>query len=384
MDDVRVEVWGDIPGHGAGLLGMVTLPEKVSGSIRVNAISDLDVTVASDDPITDALVRPDAWLEVYVRGARVFTGPVEETRTIGPYGSVEVRCSSHLRALWRCIVEPGKKVGAATAGGAETYRRDAEYWTLTGPAETVLKRYAAAATGSTLKVRPDRGRGKTITASMRMHELGHDRFLPLVTGAGLVVTISPGNPAVGEDPADRWLDVVEAVRHPVPVTDGSGAIASWTLVEKRPRGSGVILGGQGEAVDRAFARATSTTSVAPDDRGVSFKDSRSTADATDMAGEATAEANLLAATQRSLSATLAENETLRYLDTYDVGDVLTFELMAGTVTVTEQVAEVEIDWTVADGLVCIPHVGERTDDSSEELARVFAGMNRRLGGLERR
>lgn len=376
MDNtVRVEVWGPIAGREDGPLGIVGTPSSVSGVLRHNAISEVDVEVTTADPAADWLDNPAAWVELWIRGKRRFTGPIVSTDITGPYGDLRVSCQSHLRWLWRSIIEPGTPVAPATVDGVEQYRTDREYWQVSGPAETVLKRYAGAATGWRPTIAADRGRGDQITATMRMHTLG-DRLLPQITAAGLGVSLVADGPR-------RILDVYEPKRLLAPLTDGSGAVASWKVGRERPGGTAVIVGGQGEAKDRLFARLVPATDAPVDDRGTVFADARNQENPDLLAPQARDELAALAP-KRSLSAVLAENETLRYGIDYVEGDWITAELMGGTVVISEQITEVEFNWTVDDGLICVPVVGERTDDQSDETTRLLAGMNRRLGGLERR
>lgn len=374
-DTLRLEVWGPIAGREDGPLGIVGAPTAVSGVLRHNAISELDVAVTTADPAAELLDNPAAWVELWLRGERRFTGPVVTTDIAGPYGSLQASCQSHLRWLWRSVIEPGQPVTPVTTDGVEQYRADREYRQVSGPAETVLKTYAGVATGWRPIIATDQGRGGQVTATMRMHSLG-DRLLPQIAAAGLGVSLVADGPR-------RVLDVYQPKRLRAPLTDSSGAVASWKVTRERPGGTAVIIGGQGEAKDRLFARLTPATSAPVDDRGTVFKDARNQENPDLLAPQARDELAALA-TKRGLSAVLAENETLRYGIDYVEGDWITAELMGGTLVISEQITEVEFSWTVDKGLVCVPVVGERKDDQSDETARLLAGMNRRLGGLERR
>lgn len=361
----------------------VSAPTQVTVSPRFNGVGTAEFIVPARNPAVEALLTPGARAVLELdtswdtpQGAptwhHLVSGPVRLHTARGPERRAlyTFRVEDDLRLLHRVLgwPVPGSPIGSQSA---------AEYHTVTGPAETVLKTVvhanAVARLGLPLTVAPDQGRGETITVSLRMHPLA-DRLLPAVELAGLGVTVRQG-------PGGLVLDVFEPTPFPRTLSEASGALREWELTGAGPDVTRVIVGGAGEGTARTFRAVSAPAREAEwGDVIETFRDARDSDDPAvlDARGnEVLAEG----APTSGFSVTLADTPGVRYGRDLTVGSLVTVNV-AGT-PVTDVLRQVTLTWTPRMGLRARPAIGERRDDPDLALTRLLAGIHRTLRSLGR-
>lgn len=190
------------------------------------------------------LMTPGCRLKVWYRGEVIFSGDVDEDASSGgpQDGKVDFTLRDHKAILWDMLAfpVPNKALTAQTA----------EYYTMTGPAETVFKTLVTAnvvtrASFPGVVVAPDLGRGESITVQLRFDSIG-EVVVPLLDAVGLGVSVEL------TDDANLLVDVYEAGTYPLPFSLESGTLAERNWSRKKPTATRCILGGVGEGVSRIF------------------------------------------------------------------------------------------------------------------------------------
>ena len=190
--------------------------KKIEGTIRANAISDLQLTVPSNHKRAGLLGKEGARIRAKFRGDPLISGPLRQVA--GGLGEDLVySCQSDWRILHNFLgyVNPAERVanGLLVRQGEES-----AYYTIgRKPAETVLKdvvrKNIVERRAQRLTVKPDLGRGAIMEATFRMHPL-YDRLFPAVQDAGLVVTVEQGDSGL-------VLDCYKPEPYPNVLTEGS-------------------------------------------------------------------------------------------------------------------------------------------------------------------
>lgn len=332
----------------------VGAPDELECTVRLNAASDLSFTVADDDDQVGVLTEQGS--RVVVEYAHDPDDPLSPMHLVS--GLVAERSGDSAPGTrtfavlddWAYVMG---LLGVPNPAGSITQQGDEDaYYTVTGPAETVVKTHVAAAAGFwgvPVTVAPDLGRGASISVAVRMHPL-MDRLFPAVTLAGLRVTVQQSG-------AGLVVDVVEPETLTTPLTEASGVVQSGRFTTQPPTITQVIAGGGGEGIARVFvqeidaAAETAWGIVRP-----AFLDARDTTDTgvlTARAQERLAEG----AATAGVSAALAETDDFRFGVTVNVGDTAEIHLV-GAPPITDRVTEAHLSWTADDGLTVTPHVGE--------------------------
>jgi hypothetical protein len=277
---------------------------------------------------------------------------------------------------WRLL---NRIVARQVPGSPITDQSAAEYRTLTGPAETVVKTLLGAEItrlGLPVTVATDLGRGDTIEVRARMDKPA-DVLFPLVDQAGIGVSVQQSG-------AGYVLDCYEPVTWPINLSEEGGTIldGSWSLLP--PEMTRVVGMFDGEATARNYRQLVDADLEAEwgdviegviDARDLKHDDAGFEAAATARMQEALAGA----AAKAGLSLTLAETSVFQYGGTgtrrgVHVGDRVTAELAVG-VTHTDVLREATLTWS-KDGRRITPVVGVRRDDPNTAIVRAVSALGR--------
>ena len=250
-------------------------------------------------------------------------------------------------------------------------------WTMTGPAESVLKaafvENAVTRLGLPYTVPTTLGRGSTVVGRLRMQSL-YDRLIQVEDGAGIIdsgigVRFRQTAPTI-------TLEVWTPTTHAKPITEESGIIREWSFSYDQAKVARVVVGGQGEGQLRLFReRVDAAVQTATGRKPEVFRDARDSDDPTVM--YARADETLAENAARSgLSITLAETKNFAYGKMFQIGDVITLDV--GGVQLTERLEEVVLSSTVGEGFEVRPRVGERQDDADVKLSKIVARIARAI------
>lgn len=296
---------------------------------------------------------------------------------------------SRVRALWNeAVVLHGPVVSRSGASGARssTLRVEdqwrsfrnlgwqnpdrvissqiSEYKRYTGPAETVVKdacRDLSGRLGLGWTIAPDKGLGGDSRVEFRMHPLV-DKLVPLLTAQRLTLTLHDG-----------VVEVHQGEIFPRVLTPDTGVLGDYDWKITYPTATRVVVGGEGEGVDRLFQQFIDTNRETEwGDIVEIVKDSRMAQGITDLSGDG-AEALDEGAAQVSFTADLNENAWFRFGE-YAVGDQVSID--AGGIQATEVISRVVIDHTPDQGLVVTPHIGSVEDDADSRTAQQIARLAR--------
>lgn len=240
-----------------------------------------------------------------------------------------------------------------------------EYYTATGPAETVIKDLiranAVTRLGRPWTVATDLERGAEVSVSARMVPLS-EVVEPAadVGGVGLRMTqTSTGIVIDCYEGADRSAHIL---------SESTGALVAWSLTTSEPGATRAVVGMDGEGVDRVFAAVATD---AEGDWGMvveTFVDARDVDHVEDPTGgvrRGTEKLTELAETV-SVSTTLAETKVWRVGRNLNLGDLVRVEPLPGISSV-ERVSEITLTWTAAEGLVVVPVIGDPDTAEPERL-----------------
>lgn len=365
-------------------VGRIGDPKFVTVTHRYNAAGAATVGILATHRMIPRLFDEGARVLISdADGAFVTSGWVDRIRGTGPSKGAlfEFDIDDDFRILQHVLgwVIPSAAISAqGTAGRA---------WTMTGPAESVLK--AAVTANATTRLglpitcAPDLARGGTITANLRFHPL-YDRLFPVVDGdgleaAGIGVTVRQ----VG---AGLELDVYEPTTYPKALTELSGVVTEWSYSRQAPMATDVVVGGPGEDQLRSFRTVSDSARAALWKRRIErFRDARDIAgDDPDMVpkmyarGQETLDEG---AEKTGLSVTLSETKSFRYGTSVRVGDQVTIRI--GGLEVTDRLSEATLSWTQGEGWKTTPRVGARADETDGGLARAVKTLARTLSNQNR-
>ncbi|MGF4045720.1 Gp37-like protein [Paenarthrobacter nitroguajacolicus] len=334
---------------------------EVHATPRFNLAGSLEITVSTANAKLGLLNTSGTRLTCEYDGEQIISGPVRIRSGHGPHlqGTVSVTVEDDFRLLNNTL---GWPVPAAGLGG-----QSVEYYTVTGPAETVLKdivqKNIVTRLGRPLTVAPSLGRGATITASIRFHPI-YDRLFPAVEAAGLGVTIKQSG-------AGLVLDVFEPSLYKQELTEASGVVTEWDWSNEAPQASRGVIGGKGEGVLRAFQafNAASRETEWGDVIEV-FRDARDTEDG-DVYGQRAAETLAETSEKSGLSLKLSETKEFRYgRNGLKVGNKVPFRV-GPSLLITDVLREAQLSWTRDEGLNITPKVGDITDSADLIFARAI-------------
>jgi hypothetical protein len=339
---------------------------EVTANPRHMAIQTASFKIDEDNPRRTDLVAEGARCVVRLAGRHLMSTTVDTSSAEGPMRKATrtFTLSDDLAIFYDTL---GWQVpGASLAGQAA-----AEYYDVTGPAETVVKTLVAAnATtrlGRPVTVAPDLGRGDTITVSTRMHTLA-DRLIVAADLAGIGITVR-------QDGDGFVVDCYEPRTFAHTLRERTGALTSWKHSTAAPTVTRVVVGAGGEGIARVFlgpyidsAREAAwgvVREVFVDARDLKVDDPELAAKAATRAAEALA----AGAPKSGLALTLADTPAFGFPNAVNVGDRVPVDIGRGTV-VTDVLRSAQITWRAGanGGLNVEPQVGEISDDPDTALA----------------
>jgi hypothetical protein len=368
-------------------IGWVGDYRSLTMTLSHNQVSNAWLTLDGDDPKVPALMAHGSRFAVDYEGERIFNGPAFARQGAGPSRSsyVTFNAQDNFRILGKMLAWPNPTQDIYHQGYDDDDIALGDYDVQDDvPAETALKHYVSAnATrlGVPVTVATDLGRGDNVKVKMRFHYLT-DRLLPAVDLAGLGVTVKqtgPDNQGTGFE-----VDVYEPSTLARHITEASGILTDWNWSETGPDATRVIVGGQGEGIDRDFELITDTAQetdwgyfgeVFQDARDVELGD-------TDTLLARGAQALADGGPKNGLGLTFAETATFRYGRSARVGDQVTVDVAPG-VTISDVLRTVTFGHDTQAGLVITPGVGDAPKANNNDMlvARAIAALARGLREL---
>lgn len=349
-------------------MGWVGGYEVVSFTPIHNAVGFGSFTLRSNHPRVTDLMAKGARVVVEYLGDFLMSGTVRSGSGKGPSqtSTITFKIEDDYRVLSQILGWPNPGNSIFNQGYDDDGEMLGDYCRISGPAETVVKAFVNAnvprLAGLPLTTAPDQQRGADIDVRMRFHPLT-DRLMPAVDQAGLGVQIKQ----VG---TGLVLDVYEPVVRAQPLTEESGALVDWSWEQTAPTNSRVIVGGQGEGIDRDFRMKTDLDREA--EWGGSyvsefFRDARDVELGNYDLLDKRADQSLGEAAEKSgLSVTLAETDTFKYGRTVRVGDKVTISVATG-VSITDVLRTATLEHTVSDGFKVTPSVGDTVTANNDTL-----------------
>lgn len=348
--------------NGWQFKGWVGRPIDLKPTIRHNLKSTATFTIDSTHLRAGDLMAPGARVMIYRHGQFEMSGPVRQsTGDFNVASTLSFSVEDDFRILHNWLAWP--KPTAPLTG------QDVEYRTITGSAETVVKTVMAETAtrlGFPLTIAPDLGRGAVGTYTFRFHP-AYDRFFPAVDQAGIGVTVR-------QEGAGLLLDCYEPRDYPHILSPESGTVIGGTYSLSAPAATRVVVGGQGEGVERTFkgfpdsARESEWTDIIE-----TFQDARDSS-VGDVYAERAAEVLAEGAPMSGLSLELSETPHFRYGEGgLRIGDRVTAEINGQLFTDT--LREVRLSWDKR-GDLATPVIGERTDDPDVQLAKRLRALRR--------
>ena len=347
-------------------VGVLSDPQAFTLTLRHNAQPTGQVVVPSDHRLIPLLATEGCRYTVDLHGEQVSSGTVESLSGDGaPDGQLTVQ----LRDDWSLLTDVlAWQDPTATLSASASATIAANYYTLSGPAETVLKTVvqanAVTRLGLPVTVAPDLGRGPTIRAQWRMHPIWDRLSGPwATTGLGI---------SVRQSGAGLVVDVYEPRVYPVPITRKSGIVTDWTWQWDAPSVTRTVAGGQGEKSARVFVQAVDDMAEAT--WGVKRE---AFADANDVDNDTALIARAVQARRegrRLTGLSLTLSDALPYGTNLRVGDTVT-ETLAGP-AMTHTLTECVLNWSVDDGFTAVPSVGdlETHGGVSRSIARAISRL----------
>lgn len=350
-----------------------------------NAVGTAEFTLAANHPRVADLMAPGARAIVTYGGTAVTDivvgGPIRAISGSGPASRATVTFSieDDYRVMAQILGWPNPGESIFNQGYDDDGEFLGDYHRIQGPAETVVKGFVAANNprlGLPITLAADLGRGADIDVRMRMHPLT-ERLMPAVDQAGLGVRVH--QTSLDADGGGLTLDVYEPVVRERVLTESSGILIAWGWSQGGPNNTRVIVGGQGEGIDRDFTMKTDTareTEWGTASIHEVFRDARDVELGNYALLEKRADETLAeGAPTAGLKLTLAETDTFRYGRTVLVGDMVTVQVAPG-VEITDVLRSVSLDYTVSNGLEIQPVVGDQT--ATDEHDMLIARAIRRL------
>lgn len=353
--------------------GFINDAELVEITPMHNDVGMAKITLPLDHPKAALLHGEEGMRAVFEQdGEHRLSGYLGAIEAVGPTGEGKITFTfdddyQELRDI----------LGWPVPGVDIVQQYQAEYHTLTGPAETVVKTLVQAngvtRLGKPITIAPDQGRGQVVTVSMRFHPL-YDKLVPVLDAAGIGVSIRQ----VG---SGLLLDCYEPNTYPLDLTEEAGIVTNFKWTYRPAAATEVIVGGKGEGVEREFYREVHPTRAAELGRKIEvFRDARDANQETiqergvvyaQRAAETFTETRALP----GVSLALSETSNFRYGgDRFNIGDRVKVRLGAGLV-IEDILRSVLIRQSVEDGLVTTPQVGE-----GKTVEQIIAGG---LKGLAR-
>lgn len=347
--------------------------KKITPTKRHNRVSGLELAMRASAPENGDLATEGARLIVAFRDRFLMSGPITNVAGEGPgvQGEMVFTLENDFRIFHNYL-------GYQNPDGTLAQQNLAETYTVTGPAETVVKTLVAEnivpRAPYPVVVAPDLGRGDTITVSVRMDFLA-DKLFPAVTDAGIGVTVRQLN-------GQLVVDCYEPRVYPNKLTEGSRVIQKWSFNRAHPTVTDAVIGSEGEGIARDFYGYPDTVRRALyRDRIEGFGEAKFTA-GTDAYLDAGTQLLDAGAPKAGVELQLAEAGNFRYGvdDGPEVGDLLT-AVFGGNITITDFMTEVAMEHTPGEGLKITSTIG-RKDDPAEQVVRAITALAKGLHTLK--
>lgn len=336
------------------------------------------ISMPADQPRVADLIQPGArmWFRDWKTDDHLMSGWVARYRVKGPQkrATIDFDIIDDFVILQRILgwVDPTEPINNQDEAGTN--------WTMTGPAETVLKAALQAngvdRLGLPISIPATAGLGATVKGKLRFQTL-YDRLIPVEDGAGII------NAGIGigvrQNPAEPGLilDVWEPRSVTQTLTEQSGVVREWGVTHDNATMTRGVAGGQGEGTLRLLREKVDTALEAAFGwKFEAFRDARDTDDPTEMYARID---ETLAENAAKSGMTVELSETGSFMARPGklwIGDQVTMEL-AG-IEVTERLQEVTLSWTASGGRVSRSRVGDRSDDPDRKLAQIIRSITRKL------
>lgn len=347
--------------------------KKLTPTKRHNRVSGLELTMKASASENADLATEGARLVVAFRDRGLMSGPIMDVSGEGPGAQNEMvfTMENDFRILHNYL-------GYQNPEGTLAQQNLAEDYTITGPAETVVKtlvtKNITARAPYPVVCAPDLGRGDVITVSVRMDYLA-DKLFPAVTDAGIGVDVRQIN-------GQLVVDCYEPRAYPNKLTEGSRVIRKWKFNRAHPTATDAVIGSDGEGVARDFyGYANAALRALYRDRIEVFGDAKFTA-GTDAFLDAGNELLASGAPKAGVDIELAETGTFRYgvPGGPEVGDLLTAKF-GGNITLTDFMTEVAMEHTPGSGLKITSTIG-RKDSPEEQVVQAITALAKGLRKLK--
>jgi hypothetical protein len=365
----RIEIYS----KAFGFECLIGDPLNLTVTPRHNQISTAVFTVAADHHRLPQLLADGARAVVSYHGEVMVSGPINLRTADGPAvsGTITLFVDGDFRIMDNVLAwsVPGAAISAQTA----------EYYTLTGAAEFIVKdlvtKNAITRLGLPLVCAGDLGRGAVIPGGIKARfQSLRDVLLPAVETAGLGITFK-------QDDNHIVCDVYAPVTYPVILSERAGMITDWSWSSANPKATRVVTGGPGDGTARVFrAQADATLEAQFGDKVEVFRDARD-ADNTTLQDARGSETLTDGSPKYGFSLTLAETDTFRYGGSgVHVGDIVTVDL--GFATRTDVLREATLTWTADAGVVVTPRVGEIQDNPDRALGDFLRKLRKGITDLK--
>lgn len=350
-------------------------PTACTAVVRDADVSTWQLTVPDDE--LAARMR-DGWRVVIQDGGQtVVSGPLATVAPDLAEQSVTFTGASDLVHVEDRLTLPDPSQPATAQTAAAYYKR-------TGPAETVIRDliHANAGTGaiaarrvSGLTVTSSQGRGAQVSTNLRFKNLLEEaRALARLGGVTFDAAQEQDGRIVARFRAPQ--DRSRAVRF----SDRNGGVTNGTYSLAAPTATTVLVAGQGEGAARTVIERSRTSAWGR--RIEMFKDQRDTDDAAALEQSATEQLDDGAA-GAAASFTVVEAPGLVYGVDYHLGDTVTVELSAATIS--EPVRAVELTWD-GHGRTAALTLGDhdQADDKTPAWVAKINRLDARVRGMETR
>lgn len=313
-----------------------------------------------DHPAVPAIVEPGAKVIVRFRGEEEFRGRVTATPGAGPIGHVTCYVTDFRRKLdeWQGWPKPA----ASHTGQNVEFRR------YTGSLETIIKTAVAenvARLGRNWVMAADQGRAPgSKPIDFRMDFLGDLLWPPLRdTIYGLVLSY-PGNvPTLDLRTPETVGGILDA---------SSGRVDTVDYSRRAPTATRATIGGPGEGAARKFDVVIDAAREALwDDITEVFVNSARREATDDLKPDGRSALDAGAATT-SIAMELTEQESFRYREHYQLGDLLPVRL--GAVSSTEVIQRVLVKDDPKSGITITPSIGDLVRNEIHLLTRQLARL----------
>lgn len=361
---------------------------SMKASLRFCNVGDWELTLPAGHPMIDYLTTEGSGIVVTLRDSVLFSGlttnPEKKTDQKNPDGSFTFRGVTDEILLADALAYPDVTTADVTG-------LNAAYDVRSGNAETVMRNYVAYNIGASAQAGRRGGlrnyitletangnKGATVTKSARF-----DNLLSLLQE--IAVQGGVGFQLVQEGSLLRFkataiTDRTASVRFDIQ----NGTVTSETIQVTPPSATRVIVGGQGEGVDRTFIQRTSTESLAGEtDWGriiEVFKDQRGKAEVAELQGSGDEVLLDSGFTATNVKIATADDTTMIFNKEWYLGDKITVVVNGQETTSTVTSAALIVD---KDAVMVGAGIGEVAGfDKNAALTKRVDDIDSRVYNLE--